>query len=114
LREPIRTDAARLALSAEEEARVGEILAALPEEAARVHAAVTRLLFDVIGVFHRRLVTPSDLDETLTWLADTFLSLTSEDDVFADPGGILALFTRHAMIQARGAILDQLVWARRN
>ena len=66
LPEPIRADSWPLGLSVEEEARVDEILAALPEEAAGVHAAVTRLLFDVISMLESHLVTPSDVDETLT------------------------------------------------
>lgn len=114
LPEPRRIDWGRLALSPEEEARVGEILAALPEEAAQVHAAVTRLLFEVIGVFDGRLMTPSDVDETLAWLADAFPALFAAEDAFRDQNGILALFTRHAMIQARGAVLHELAWARRN
>ena len=115
LPEPIRGDSWPLGLSAEEEARVGEILAALPEEAAGVHAAVTRLLFDVISMLEGRLVTPSDVDETLTWLSDAFLSLFDEADAFADHHrDILALFPRHAMAQARSTILHRLVWARRN
>lgn len=114
LPEPIRADSWPLGLSVEEEARVDEILAALPEEAAGVHAAVTRLLFDVISMLESRLVTPSDVDETLTWLSDAFLSLFDEGDGFADHSGILALVTRHAMVQARSTILHRLVWARRN
>jgi hypothetical protein len=113
LPEPIAGHA-RLILSAEEQARISEILAALPQEAADVHAAVTRLLFDVIGVVEERLTTPSDVDETLMWLADAFLSVLTEDDGIADTGGILALVTRHAMVQARSAILHRLAWRRRN
>jgi hypothetical protein len=114
LPDPIGTDPVRLVLSSEEEARVRRILVALPEEAADVHAAVTRLLFDVIGVFEGRLVTPSDVDETLIRLADAFLSLLDEDRRSTDAAGTLALLTRHAMVQARSAILRQLAWARRN
>jgi hypothetical protein len=114
LREPIGTEPARLVLSAEEERLLGEVLGVLPAEAAEVYAAVTRLLFDVLGVFQGRLVTPLDVDRTLAWLTDVFLSLSTEDDARADHTGILALFTRHAMVQARGAILHDLAWARRN
>jgi hypothetical protein len=114
LPEPIGADPGRLGLSAEEEARVGEILSALPAEAAEVRAAITRLLFEVIAIFEGRLMTPSDVDETLAWLADTLPALFAGDDAPGDPGGILTLFTRHAMIQARGAVLHRLAWARRN
>ena len=112
--EPIQSDPGRLGLSAEEEARVGEILAALPAEAAEVRAAVTRLLFDVIGMFEGRLMSPSDVDDTLAWLADALPALFAKDDPLGDPGGILAISTRHAMIQAHGAVLHRLAWARRN
>ena len=112
--EPMQTYRAELALSAEEEATVRTIRAALPGEAADVHAAVTRLLFEVIGLFQARLVTPADVDQMLTRLADVFLSLHASDDEFADSSGVLALFTRYAMVQARGRILYQLAWARRN
>jgi hypothetical protein len=110
----MQSDHAGLALSGEEEATVRTIRAALPAEAADVHAAVTRLLFEVIGMFEHRLVTPSDVDEMLTRLADAFLSLHADDDESPDSGGVLALFTRYAMLQARGRIFYQLAWTRRN
>jgi hypothetical protein len=103
-----------LTLSADDHARLREIVEFLPDEAAALHAGVRDLLFQALTPFEGRIWQEREVEEVLRGLVEPIVSAVVEGPRNAWQWDIASLLTRHALEQARTDIVRWLLWVKRN